>query len=100
MTKHFLVVFDRAEGRLLRLEEFPDRAVALKERFASERLHRNAPTVEVVVLTANSEDALRRSHARYFQDVQQIACNGLRQVKAERQTMRRSGLADPTGRPA
>lgn len=100
MTRHFLVVFDRAEGRLLRLDEYMDREAALKERFASERLHRQAPTVEVVVLTAASEDALRRSHSRYFQDVQQIARNGLRQVKAERQVLRRLGLGDPTGAPA
>lgn len=100
MTRHFLVVFDRADGRLLRLDEYSDREVALKERFAAERLHRNVASVEVVVLTADSVEALRRSHARYFQDVQQIACNGLRHVKAERQGARSFTAGEPPGHPA
>jgi len=69
---HFLIVFDRAHGRLLREEVFEDNRDALQERFRAERLHR-ADDVEVVVLTADSEEALRRTHARYFNSLSELA---------------------------
>lgn len=70
---HFLIVFDRAHGRLLNLRDFSDHRQALVERFRAERLHRNSPDIEVVVLTAHSREALRRTHARYFQSVSELA---------------------------
>jgi hypothetical protein len=78
--KHFLLVFDRSEGRLLSLVEHAKRADALQARFDTEKQHRQDPSIEVVVLTAASEDALRRTHARYFEDVREMASGGLRHV--------------------
>jgi len=78
--KHFLLVFDRSQGRLLSVVEHARRADALQARFDTEKLHRQDPSIEVVVLTAGSEQALRHNHARYFEDVQQMASNGLRHL--------------------
>ncbi|NHW87930.1 hypothetical protein, partial [Escherichia coli] len=60
--KHFVLVFDRHDGRLLREDEFLDARAAMRERFASERLHRGNPDIEVVVLGAESALALRTTH--------------------------------------
>lgn len=70
---HFLLVFDRPRGRLLREQPYDDSRTALVERFAAERMHRGDPGIEVVVLTAESKDALRRTHARYFHSVSDLA---------------------------
>ncbi len=70
---HFLIVFDRAHGQLLREQPFGDQRRALEERFAAEKQHRGNPDIEVVVLTADSKDALRRTHARYFQSMSELA---------------------------
>lgn len=71
--KHFLVVFDRADGRLLRVDEYLDPREAMSARFSAERLHRHSPNIEIVVLGAKSETALHRTHARYFEDVPALA---------------------------
>lgn len=94
--KHFLVVFDRREGRLLNLKEYPTSAAALQARFDTEKSHRREHAVEVVVLTAPTETDLRRTHARYFKDVRQLASNGLDRVAKVQQTAGwGSGAADP-----
>ncbi|MCU1588796.1 MAG: hypothetical protein JWP11_52 [Frankiales bacterium] len=72
-VRHFLIVFDRAGGRVLREREFEDHRTALVERFKAEKLHRANAEIEVVVLTAESKDALRRTHARYFKTLRDIA---------------------------
>ena len=46
---------------------------ALAARFEAERELRDEPDVEIVVLSADSWDALRRTHARYFERVQELA---------------------------
>lgn len=71
--KHFLVVFDRQRGLVLREDEFDDSGEALKERFRTEKLHRGDPNIEVVVLGAASKEALRRTHARYFMTISELA---------------------------
>lgn len=70
---HFLVVFDRPQGRILREEAYDDEREALAERFRSEKQHRSNADIEVVVLSAASRDALRRTHARYFMNISEIA---------------------------
>ena len=71
--KHFLVVFDRARGVVLREEAFEDHRAALKERFRTERLHPRESDIEVVVLSADSHESLRRTHARYFLTLSELA---------------------------
>jgi hypothetical protein len=63
---HFLLVYDRRQGRLLREERFDDASAALDERFRAEKAHRGDQDIEVVVLGADTSADLRRTHARYF----------------------------------
>jgi len=70
---HFLVVFDRRRGAVLREEPYDDYRDALAERFRTEKAHRDNPDIEVVVLSAASSADLRRTHARYFLTLSQLA---------------------------
>jgi hypothetical protein len=74
---YYLVVYDRSTGAV-EVEEFGDqeRDLALHRRFAHEREQRNRPEMEVVVLGAESREALERTHARYFKTVQELANTG------------------------
>jgi|Tabmets5t2r1_1033131.scaffolds.fasta_scaffold257134_2 hypothetical protein len=65
---YFLLVYDRSTGKLRELTEFDDadREAALAERFARERDTEGDPNLEIVLLGAPSEEALRRTHSRYF----------------------------------
>ena len=70
---HYLVVFDRSKGELIRLQRFGNRDDALRARFAEERTRQDEPDIEVVVLGAISGESLRRTHGRYFKDFEQLA---------------------------
>ena len=68
----YVLVYSRSRGELLReIEVFdsdhPDEA--MDRRFALEREY---PGEEVVVLGAESEDAIRQTHGRYFYTVEQL----------------------------
>ena len=70
---HYLVVFDRSKGSVLRHKRYNDRDEALAARFATEREHHADPNIEVVVLGARSWEALKRTHGRYFKGFDQLA---------------------------
>lgn len=72
----FLIDYDRLRGRIVTIREFQD--VARKEAEASRlelelSLNRQGVEHEVVLLEAASEEALRRTHRRYFDSVAQLA---------------------------
>jgi predicted nuclease of predicted toxin-antitoxin system len=69
----FLIVYNQQAGAV-HLDEYPDerRDDALARRFDLEREHRLEPHIEVVLLSARSQDVLRRTHARYFKTVQEL----------------------------
>jgi hypothetical protein len=70
----FLIVYDRSTGELLKLEDLgADRAEAIRRRSEIEHREMANPEIEVVVLSAPAEDVLRRTHARYFRSVDQLA---------------------------
>jgi hypothetical protein len=75
---YFLVVYDQHAGELLELTRYEaaERDDALSARFAREVVERDRSYIEVVLLGAASEDALRRTHARYFQTAAEIAATG------------------------
>lgn len=79
--KHFVLVFERIDGRVLSEREFDDSREALRERFAAESLHRGNANIEVVVLGAGSSADLRRTHARYFSTVGALAREGVARVR-------------------
>jgi hypothetical protein len=62
----FLLTYDRSAGRLLQQEEFSRSRDALVARFRQEAAYRDRPEVEIVALSASSEEELRRTHGRYF----------------------------------
>lgn len=75
--KFFLVVYDRSRGKLVDLKTFaePQRAAALRARFQRETAERSRPEIEVVLLGAESLDDLKRTHARYFSSLEELAAS-------------------------
>ena len=75
--KSFLVVYNQSTGELVALRRFgsgpQERLEALEARLDAELQHQSQPEIEVVVLNAESEDALRRTHGRYFKSVHELA---------------------------
>jgi hypothetical protein len=78
--RHFLVVYNRREGRILRRRAYWNAADALAARFAEEREYSGQTDIEVVVLGGRSWEAVQRTHSRYFRRVQDLAKAGLNRV--------------------
>jgi hypothetical protein len=79
-VRNFLLVYNRTQGRLLEMVEYADSSEALRARFDAERLHRGDPSIEVVVLRADSEETMRRTHTRYFADLHELLADGYRLI--------------------
>lgn len=71
--KHYLLVYDRRLGSLLREEVFLDGGKALDRRFQLEPAYKDDADVEIVVLSASSREALLATHARYFRTLGELA---------------------------
>lgn len=77
--KHWLIIYNRREGRLLSCDPFEDSRAALAERF---RLECDAhPDVEIVVLGADSLETLKVTHGRYFMTAAEMAGRVLEQLE-------------------
>jgi hypothetical protein len=70
---HFLLIYDRGAGVLVRTAQFEQAAEALQARFAAEQEFDGRSEIEIVALSAASEDDLRRTHARYFLTLDELA---------------------------
>jgi hypothetical protein len=71
----FLIDYDRGRGRIVSLSSFPDSELRIAEesRLAVElTLNESGIQREVVLLDAADEEALRRTHRRYFVDVEEL----------------------------
>ena len=71
----FLIQYDRNEGRMVSIESFSDseRSKAQDLLLTLElQLNQNGTDNEVVLLEAESEDALRITHRRYFEDLSEL----------------------------
>jgi hypothetical protein len=71
----FVLEYDRAQGRIVRLDPFSDaeRTAAEDARLDLElRLGREGLRHEIVLLEAASEHDLRLTHRRYFENVEQL----------------------------
>ncbi len=71
----FLVEYNRPQGRIVTFKVFDtsERRKAENSRLEIElELHRRGVEHEVVLLEATSENALRRTHRRYFEDLREI----------------------------
>ena len=72
----FLIEYNRPEGQIVTFKRFQDseRRKAQKSRLDLELdLNRRGVNHEVVLLEAASENAVRRTHRRYFETLRQIA---------------------------
>jgi len=72
----FLIEYDRARGEMVTFETFSDseRNVAEDARLEIElSLNRQGIDHEVVILEAESEAAVRRTHRRYFESLSELA---------------------------
>lgn len=76
----FLIEYDRRAGQIVKLLRFEerDREQAANARLEIElELNRHGDNShEVVLLEAATEDALRRTHRRYFEDAVRIGSTG------------------------
>jgi hypothetical protein len=70
---HFLLVYDRDAGKLVRKQVFAERGDAMEARFEAESEFAERPEVEVVALDAESEEELQRTHGRYFLGLTELA---------------------------
>jgi hypothetical protein len=70
---HFLLIYDRGAGQLVRNQECVDAAAAFAGRVLAESEFANQPEIEIVALTAESEEGLRTTHGRYFLDLAELA---------------------------
>lgn len=67
VTVHFLLVFSYGRGELESLEQFDDSDAAFSAYAKKEAQYRNRlDKFEVVLLGADSEDTIRKTHAHYF----------------------------------
>ena len=74
----FLIEYNRSQGQIVTFRNFADaqRREAEESRLGIELdLNRQGIDHEVVLLDARDEDALRRTHRRYFEDLRQILEN-------------------------
>lgn len=72
----FLIEYDRLQGQIMSFRSFASSEIATAQeaRLALElNLNRAGVHREVVVLEAHDEDALRRSHRRYFENLKELA---------------------------
>ncbi len=70
---HFLLVYDRDAGVLLRKQRYAIGAEAMSARFVAEREFVGRPEIEIVALVAESEDDLLVTHGRYFLGLSELA---------------------------
>lgn len=80
----FLLDYDRAVGELVSIREFDvnERTKASKSRLDLEiELLAKGINREVVLLEAESEEALRKTHNRYFRNVSGLADSARTSVK-------------------
>lgn len=69
---HVVLVYQRETGTLLLQEAYEDGDAAMRRQFQLEREPRYAD-MEIVVLSADSEETLRETHGRYFFTAAELA---------------------------
>ena len=67
-TIYFLLTYDRSKLRLVDIERFHDGDKAVDLYGERERQYADQPHMEVVLLGADSEEAIRVTHPTYFTD--------------------------------
>ena len=76
----FLIEYNRVQGKIVQMKKFSDdeRVEAARSRLETEMsLKRSAIDHEVVLLEAISEEALRKTHRRYFESAREIGSTSI-----------------------
>jgi len=73
VRQHYLLVYDRRQGKVIRQKSFSQPDEALTARFDIEREFSGQPEIEIVVLGADSWEDLTRTHSRYFKGLNELA---------------------------
>lgn len=71
----FLIQYDRSRGEIISFQEYGEGESQSAEQARLEMeldLHHQGVEHEVVLLEAENEEALRRTHRRYFEDLAQL----------------------------
>lgn len=71
----FLIEYNRSRGEIVTFKEFDDDESRTAEQARLEMeldLNRRGVEREVVLLEAENEEAVRRTHRRYFEDLTQL----------------------------
>lgn len=80
--RHYLLIYDRNVGKIIRHQEYDEAHSALDARFDAERKYSGRSEIEVVVLGAESWESLSQTHARYFKNMQELAMETLSRIHA------------------
>jgi hypothetical protein len=70
----FLVIYDRLGGDLITFEKYEDDQIAQanSDRLQAEIENATNGDVEIVILRSDSEEQVRRTHARYFETLAEL----------------------------
>jgi len=63
---HMLLVYSLEQGKLVDIEEFDDGEEAFDRYMELEREHLGDSSLEIVLVTADSAETIRHTHASYF----------------------------------
>lgn len=63
---HFLLVYDHNQHRLVSADEFDEGTAATDAYAEAERVAREEPHLEIVLIGADSIETIRETHASYF----------------------------------
>lgn len=69
---HFLLVFNRTSGELVSIEGFEEQDLATSALSLLERSHEDEDQIEVVLISADSIETLKKTHGHYFSGVETI----------------------------
>lgn len=74
MIKHFLLIFDHDEGKLVDTVEFGADGVRAVEAYsAKESEFKDRPRMEIVLIGSDSLDTVRLTHANYFDGTAKVS---------------------------
>ena len=73
---HYLLVYDHAAGMLIDEKTYTDPDEAIAAYAATEREHHFKDKIEVVLIGAESVEALRVTHAHYFEHIDPLHLTG------------------------
>jgi hypothetical protein len=71
--RYFLIVYNVRNESIISLQVFEDADEASSEYSKLESEHRGVANIEVVLIGADSEETIRRTHSRYFEKEKRVS---------------------------